>query len=158
MVPDQHRHQITETTSPIHQLYTNINDPAANLPEFQKYVTGRDHNFKLSDSTLVPPEAYQNHPQNFYDLNRSFSNSPLHSGNISPYASNSSGGLGSPIHQSLYGQLPNLGLYSGGNSPILNPLLSPNTSPVYGGLQQPSSISSITQGMGFPLISLNHRI
>lgn len=147
MVPDQHRHQITETTSPIHQLYTNINDPAANLPEFQKYVTGRDHNFKLSDSTLVPPEAYQNHPQNFYDLNRSFSNSPLHSGNISPYASNSSGGLGSPIHQSLYGQLPNLGLYSGGNSPILNPLLSPNTSPVYGGLQQPSSISSITQGI-----------
>lgn len=41
-------------------------------------------------------------------------------------------------------------MYSGTNSPILNPLLSPNTSPVFGGYGQSptgSSVSSITQGI-----------
>lgn len=83
-----------------------------------------------------------------YDPNRS----PLHT---SPYAS-TSGNLGSPVHH----QGVMFGLYSGaaaaaggpgaGGSPVLNPLLSPNASPVFGGFpgqsSVPTSISSITQG------------
>lgn len=148
----QHRHQkaAAESSSPIHQFYTGISE-ASGVPQYST----RDHNFKLSDATLgLPPESYQPPAGYVYDANRSYGNSPLHSANISPYASTSSN-LGSPIHQGIYGAaLSNLGLYSGTSSPIMNPLLSPNASPVFGGytqggtspLAQPTSISSITQG------------
>lgn len=150
----QHRHQkVDSSSSPIHQFYPSISD-SSGMPDYQKY-SSRDHNFKISDATLgLPPETYQPPTNYTYDPNRSFGSSPLHSANISPYASTSNN-LGSPIHQNIYGTtLPNLGLYSGTNSPILNPLLSPNASPVFGGyspgtsstLVQPTSITSITQG------------
>lgn len=110
----QHRHQMSESSSSLQQMY------ATGMPE-----TGRDHNFK-TDTNL--------------------------GGNISPYNTTSNSTMGSPIHQSMFGQMPNLGMFSGNTSPTINPLLSPNGSPIYGtygtsgNLPQPSSVSSITQG------------
>lgn len=73
--------------------------------------------------------------------------------NISPYNTASNSTMGSPIHQAMFGQLSNIGgMFSGNTSPTLNPLLSPNNSPIYGSygtggnLPQPNSVSSITQG------------
>jgi hypothetical protein len=113
---------MTECSSPIHQFYPS--EPAR-------------------DPTLgLPPESYQ-----AYDPNRSFGNSPLHT---SPFNTSPSSNLNSPIQQNLFSQVPNLTMYSGTNSPIMNPLLSPSTSPVFGNYVQtqtaPGSISSITQG------------
>ncbi|KAK5638408.1 hypothetical protein RI129_012703 [Pyrocoelia pectoralis] len=125
------RHQIPESSSPVHQIYSGTTDTNPVLAvSHDSYQT----------QTLV-------HPNLGYDPNRSFNNSPLHSGNISPYSTSGSN-LGSPIHQNLYGQMPNLAMYSGTNSPVMNP-------PVYvgyaqavtGALSQPNSISSITQGI-----------
>ncbi|EFA05002.2 hypothetical protein TcasGA2_TC015081 [Tribolium castaneum] len=118
----QMRHQMAECSSPIHQFYPN--DPAR-------------------DPTLgLPPESYQSS----YDPNRSFGNSPLHT---SPFGTNPNSNLSSPIQQNLFAT--NLTMYSGTNSPIMNPLLSPSTSPVFGNYVQtptaPGSISSITQGI-----------
>ncbi|XP_044260514.1 serine/threonine-protein kinase SIK3 isoform X2 [Tribolium madens] len=118
----QIRHQMAECSSPIHQFYPN--DPSR-------------------DPTLgLPPESYQSS----YDPNRSFGNSPLHS---SPFGTNPNSNLSSPIQQNLFAT--NLSMYSGTNSPIMNPLLSPSTSPVFGNYVQtptaPGSISSITQGI-----------
>lgn len=115
------RHQMAECSSPIHQFYPS--DPSR-------------------DPTLgLPPESYQSS----YDPNRSFGNSPLHT---SPFGTNPNSNLNSPIQQNLFGT--NLSMYSGTNSPIMNPLLSPSTSPVFGNYVQtptaPGSISSITQG------------
>lgn len=127
MVSDsQLRHQVSEGSSPIHQFYPT--DP-------------------IRDPTLgLPPETYQNS----YDGSRSYGNSPLHT---SPYGTNPNSNLNSPIQQTLFGQVPNLAMYSGTSSPIMNPLLSPSTSPVFGSYVQqpvaPSSISSITQGNFF---------
>lgn len=122
------RHQISESSSPVHQLYSNVPESSSQ-------------------------ENYQAQSNYGYESNRSFNSSPLHSGNISPYSPNCGG---SPIHQTMY-NMPNYVLYSGSNSPIINPLLSPNASPVFGGYghtspgshSQPTSISSITQGDKF---------
>ncbi|XP_031331805.1 serine/threonine-protein kinase SIK3 isoform X2 [Photinus pyralis] len=120
------RHQISESSSPVHQSYACTTDTNT--------VLGLTHD------SLV-------HSNLGYDPNRSFSNSPLHSGNISPY-SNSGSNLGSPIHQNLYGQMPNLTMYSGNNSPVLTPPVYVGyTQAVSGALSQPNSISSITQGI-----------
>lgn len=112
-MPDvqQHRqHQISESSSSLHQMYSGIGE-----------ASGRDHNFKTDT-------------------------------NVSPYSTTSNSAIGSPIHQTMFGQIPNIGLYSGNTSPTLNPLLSPSNSPIYGSygtsgnLPQPNSVSSITQG------------
>lgn len=138
MVSDQ-RCLAETTTSPIHQLFSNSTDTV----DLQKYrdsqlPSGSDLFNGQSSSVLVTQNNYG------YDTSRSYSNSPLHSGNMSPYT-NSSGGLGSPIHHSaFYGPLS---LYSGNNSPILSNLNSPGTSPVFYNSIQPNSISSITQGI-----------
>lgn len=138
------RHHMSECTSPVHQFYQG-------LPET---VTMQDlQNFSPSlDPTLgLPPENYQQHsygPVTYEASNRSLAysydslnRSPLHS---SPYTTTS---LTSPIGQTVFSQ--SMGMYSGNNSPILNPHLTPNTSPVFGGYGQASqgtSVSSITQG------------
>lgn len=117
------------------------------MPDLQKYSSSRDPSIALS-------ENYQQQNYSSFDAsNRSPSysyeavnRSPLHT---SPYATNPNSTLNSPIQQTMFGQVPSLGVYSGTNSPILNPLLSPNTSPVFGGYGQTtpgSSVSSITQG------------
>lgn len=135
------RHPVSESTSPIHQVYSLQSDMT--MQDLQKYTMARDPTLGL------PPENYNyaydvtNRSSNYsYDsLNRS----PLHT---SPYATNPNSNLNSPINQ-MYGPMLGLGMYSGANSPILNPLLSPNTSPVFGGYGQTTpgtSISSITQG------------
>ncbi|KAJ8980376.1 hypothetical protein NQ317_009370 [Molorchus minor] len=137
----------TDCVSPIHQFYPAITEPT--LQDFQKFSS-------VHDPTLgLPPENYQ--PPQFvpYDTaNRSpsysyetINRSPLHT---SPYTTSPSSNLSSPIQQNIFGQVPGLGVYSGANSPILNPLMSPNTSPVFGGYSQStpgSSVSSITQGI-----------
>nr|XP_022899756.1 serine/threonine-protein kinase par-1-like isoform X2 [Onthophagus taurus] len=141
------RHPISnESTSPIHQIYSNYQETPSH--DYHRYVTGRDHNFKLSESTLIPPETFQSTP--YFDMNMKGFNS----GTISPYGGGgggSSSGLGSPIHhQNLF---PIHGInfsQASGSSPILKPLLSPNSSPSFGfssNHQTPSSVSSITQGI-----------
>lgn len=136
-----HRHslQMSENTSPIHQYYPSITDPVT-IQELQKYAS-------IPHDPNLTPEALQQQQHKYgYDSNRSFASSPLHT---SPFNTSSNSGMTSPIQQNLYGQLPNLSLYSGSTSPILNPLGSPNSSPVFGGYHPPNnpSVSSITQGI-----------
>ncbi|XP_056645407.1 serine/threonine-protein kinase SIK3-like isoform X1 [Diorhabda sublineata] len=140
------RHHMSECTSPIHQFYQTLPE-SVTLQDLQNFSTNIDPTLGL------PPENYQQHNYGPYEAtNRSptysydsINRSPLHS---SPYTTTNL--TSSPIGPTVYSQVPNLGLYSGSNSPILNPLLSPNTSPVFGGYGQStqgSSISSITQGI-----------
>ncbi|KAJ8967019.1 hypothetical protein NQ314_003136 [Rhamnusium bicolor] len=148
LVSDQPlRHQMSDCTSPIHQFYPTLPDPVT-MQDFPKFSSTRDPTLGL------PPENFQQQNYAYDSANRSPSysyetvnRSPLHT---SPYTSNPSSNLNSPIQQSIFGQVPSLGVYSGANSPILNPLLSPNTSPVFGGYGQSTpgtSVSSITQGI-----------
>lgn len=120
-------------------------------------MQNRETNLKIGDTTLGLP------PENLYYCQESFGNSPS-SGHISPFASNSGSQLGSPIHQTnmMYNQIQNLGLITGNNTPIIPPMYSAanmfsgsgQNSPVYGNyaynnqatLNQPTSVSSITQG------------
>ncbi|CAH1118557.1 unnamed protein product [Phaedon cochleariae] len=153
--PIHHQKFLSDRTSPIHQFYhpvpcestTTTTNPAM-LPDLQPFSACRDPTLGL------PPEHYQQLTYGPYDnSNRggvygydNVNRSPLHS---SPYTTVHNCGS-SPIGQGVFSQVSNLGLYSGSNSPILNPLLSPNNSPVFGGYGQTtpgSSISSITQGI-----------
>uniref|UniRef100_A0A6P7F3Q5 non-specific serine/threonine protein kinase n=1 Tax=Diabrotica virgifera virgifera TaxID=50390 RepID=A0A6P7F3Q5_DIAVI len=140
------RHHMSECTSPIHQFYQTLPESAA-MQDLQNFSSNIDPTLGL------PPENYQQHSYGPYEAtNRSptysydsINRSPLHS---SPYTTTNL--TSSPIGPSVFSQVSNLGLYSGSNSPILNPLLSPNTSPVFGGYMQNaqgSSVSSITQGI-----------
>lgn len=139
---------MSECSSPVHQFYPSLPE-AVTIQDLQKFSSSRDPTLGL------PPESFQTHdfssfegtsrsPSYSYDtVNRS----PIHT---SQYSNNPNSNLGSPINTALFGQVPNLGLYSGNNSPILNPLISPSTSPVFGGYSQTApgtSVSSITQGM-----------
>ncbi|XP_063923599.1 serine/threonine-protein kinase SIK3 homolog isoform X3 [Zophobas morio] len=120
--------------SPIHQLVSD-----SQIRHQMTECPSPIHQFYSADPSLGPsPESYQS----------SFANSPLHT---SPFGTNPSSNLNSPIQQNLFGQVPNLTMYSGTNSPIMNPLLSPSTSPVFGTYvptpAAPGTISSITQGI-----------
>ncbi|CAH0548609.1 unnamed protein product [Brassicogethes aeneus] len=114
--------------SPIHQSLGGAQQQLGECPSpIHQYYP------PITDPTLgLPPEGYSPH-------HASFGGSPLHNA------------MGSPIqHQPVYGQVPGLAMYSAGNSPILGTMLSPNSSPVFGGYAQPSpgsSVSSITQGI-----------
>ncbi|KAK4878193.1 hypothetical protein RN001_010699 [Aquatica leii] len=114
MVSDS-RHQMSESSSPVHQVYSNA-------PETSSGISHDNYHGNLG-----------------YDPNRSFNNSPLHSGNISPYSTSGSN-LGSPIHQNLYGQISMLN----SNPPHVYVGYGQSTP---GTLSQPTSISSITQGI-----------
>ncbi|XP_072381145.1 uncharacterized protein [Diabrotica undecimpunctata] len=140
------RHHMSECTSPIHQFYQTLPE-SSTMQDLQNFSSNIDPTLGL------PPENYQQHSYGPYEAtNRSptysydsINRSPLHS---SPYTTTNL--TSSPIGPSVFSQVSNLGLYSGSNSPILNPLLSPNTSPVFGGYMQNaqgSSVSSITQGI-----------
>ncbi|KAJ8916548.1 hypothetical protein NQ315_000190 [Exocentrus adspersus] len=137
------RHQISDCTSPIHQFYPTLPE-GVKIPDLQKYPQNQDPSLGLTPENYAAYNASNRSPTYSYEaVNRS----PLHQ---SPYTTNPNSSLGSPIQQSMFGPVPGLGMYSGSNSPILNPLLSPNTSPVFGGYAQStpgSSISSITQGI-----------
>ncbi|KAG5893454.1 hypothetical protein JTB14_012171 [Gonioctena quinquepunctata] len=142
------RHHMSECTSPIHQFYQSLPE-AMTMQELQNFPSARDPTLGL------PPENYQQLSYGPYEsTNRSptysydsINRSPLHS---SPYTTTHNSNLNSPINQGIFSQVSNLAMYSGSNSPILNTLLSPNTSPVFGGFHQAtpgSSVSSITQGI-----------
>lgn len=138
LMPEQSlRHPLSECSSPVHQFYQSLPE-AVTIQDLQKFSSSRDSTMGL------PPENFSVHNFPSYDsTNRSTSYSPIHS----QYGNNPNSS--SPIKTALFNQVPNLGLYSGNNSPILNPLMSPSTSPVFGGYSQttPStSVSSITQG------------
>ncbi|XP_018328680.1 serine/threonine-protein kinase SIK3 isoform X2 [Agrilus planipennis] len=128
--------------SPIHHFVTDACYPESNSPVHQPSSSNMS-------SENFPSSSFA------YDPNHSYGNSPVHSGSTSPYTHNSSSGLNSPSHQAMYGQLPNLSLYAGGNVPINKPLLNPSMPQVFGtygpnaavALPQPTSISSITQGI-----------
>ncbi|KAJ8956359.1 hypothetical protein NQ318_015097 [Aromia moschata] len=148
LVSDQPlRQHVAECASPIHQFYPSL--PDASLQDFQKFSSVRDPTLGLPPENypqpgFTPYDSASRSPSYSYE---SVNRSPLHT---SPYATNPSSNLNSPIQQSMFGQVPGLAVYSGTNSPILNPLLSPNTSPVFGGYSQTTpgtSVSSITQGI-----------
>ncbi|KAF5281309.1 hypothetical protein FQR65_LT14770 [Abscondita terminalis] len=111
--------------SPIHQM---VSDSRHQMPESVSPV----HHASDSDNYQTQLHGY--------DPNRSFNNSPLHSGNISPYSTSGSN-LGSPIHQNMYGQISNLTLMNS-NTPHVYVSYGQSTSGT-----QPTSISSITQGI-----------
>ncbi|XP_049824727.1 uncharacterized protein LOC109605697 isoform X4 [Aethina tumida] len=116
--------------SPIHQM-SDHRLSGNDCPSPIQYFGPMCDPLGSRDPTLgLPPEGYAN-----------YGASSLH---------------GSPIKQqqpqspALYGQVPGLAMYSAANSPLLGALLSPNSSPVFGGYAQPSagsSVSSITQGI-----------
>ncbi|XP_030755254.1 serine/threonine-protein kinase SIK3-like isoform X1 [Sitophilus oryzae] len=121
------RHQLSsEGASPIHQFYSSPS------PDHQDYKFTA-----IRDPTLgLPPENYVPGALGGYDR------SPLHAPGASPYGA----ATGQP-----FGQVPGLAMFSTASPSILNPLLSPSASPVFGGYSTPtggaSSISSITQGI-----------
>lgn len=142
------RHPLSECSSPVHQFYPSLPE-AVTIQDLQKFSSSRESTIAMA------PENFQT--QNFVSFdgtNRSsnysydtVNRSPIHS---SQYSNNPNNNIGSPINSALFGQVSNLGLYSGNNSPILNPLMSPSTSPVFGGYNQSTpgtSVSSITQGI-----------
>nr|XP_023018669.1 STE20-like serine/threonine-protein kinase isoform X2 [Leptinotarsa decemlineata] len=138
------RHHISECTSPIHQFYQTMPD-AFTIQELQNFTSSRDPTLGL------PPENYQQLSFGPYEsTNRSptysfdsINRSPLHS---SPYTTTHNSNLNLPINQTIFSQASNFSMFSGSNSPILNP----NMSPVFSGYGQNtpgSSVSSITQGI-----------
>lgn len=142
------RHPLSECSSPVHQFYPSLPE-AVTLQDLQIFSASRDSTLGLTPDNFSPQnfsscDGTNRSTSYVYDtLNRS----PVHS---SKFTTNPNNNMGSPINSPLYGQVSNLGLYSGNNSPILSSLISPNTSPVFGGYNQAtpgSSVSSITQGI-----------
>lgn len=134
---------MSECSSPVHQFYPTLPE-AVTIQDLQKFSTLYPTLENFQSHNFSSFEAANRNPSYPYDtVNRS----PLHS---SQYTTSVSNNVNSSINQNIFGQVPNLGLYSGSNSPILNPLLSPSTSPVFGSYSQGASgtsVSSITQGM-----------
>ncbi|CAG9770009.1 unnamed protein product [Ceutorhynchus assimilis] len=122
------RHQLSsEGASPIHQYYSNTTQDQ-NLQDFSKYSNIRDPTLGLPPENIVPGAL------------GGYDRSPLQCPGASPYGATS---------VQTFGQVPGLNIF-GTTTTMLNPLLSPSASPVFGGYSTPtggSSVSSITQGL-----------
>ncbi|KAF7266508.1 hypothetical protein GWI33_020189 [Rhynchophorus ferrugineus] len=127
-IPGSPIHQIVSDQTLRHQLSSEGASPihqfySTSSPDHQEY-----NKFSaIRDPTLgLPPENYVPGALGGYDR------STLHA--LEPF-----------------GQVPSLSMFSSAPSSLLNPLLSPSASPVFGGYSTPTgggtSISSITQGI-----------
>lgn len=118
------------STSPVHLIQSVHPDPNINIPDVTLGLPPENYTFQgiFSSSDYNCPESAKN-----------YSNSPLHSGNISPFTNSTSN---SPIHQNL--------LYSSNNTSIYNPnptLYNCANFVAYNPCPASSTISSITQGL-----------
>ncbi|XP_066261864.1 uncharacterized protein [Euwallacea similis] len=131
-IPGSPIHQIVTDPSMRHQL------PSENAsPVHQFYTTAAHDQFPtaIREPTLgLPPENLVSGALGGYDRN--------HCTGASSYGA---------ANSQSFGQVPGLNMFMG-TAPMLNPLLTPSASPVFGGYTSPTggsgnSVSSITQGL-----------
>lgn len=118
------------STSPVHLIQSVHPDPNIKIPDVTLGLPPENYTFQgiFSSADYIIPEPPKN-----------YSNSPLHSGNISPFTNSTSN---SPIHQNL--------LYSSNNTSIYNPnpiLYNCANFVAYNPCGAQSTVSSITQGL-----------